>query len=161
MNLQWLDDQNLLHIAFHYLLLCPCICLSMSVSLCLSLFFSQVYLTYGLRFPLDMLLRVAASSRILTLCPILSGHLLLVSGCLLISVSCSIGVKKCCGLYKTNGGRGKRVSPLEILEVRALRLAVVSTVRRRFGPLPVSGVCSDLATSSCAPSCRGASADAV
>src|SRR6218665_3261722 len=34
-------------------------------------------------------------------------------------------------------------------------------VRRRFGPLPVSGVCSDLATSYWAPSCRGDSADAV
>src|SRR6218665_234366 len=30
-----------------------------------------------------------------------------------------------------------------------------------LGPLPVSGGCSDLATSSCAPSCPGASADAV
>ena len=80
---------------------------------------------------------------------------------MLVSVTCSIGAKECHDLYNTKGGHGQGVSPLEILEVRSLRLAVVLTVHRGYGLLLVSGVCSDLATSSCAPSCGGASADAV
>ena len=74
-----------------------------------------------------------------------------ISGCILLvsawSVTCSVSVKECRGLYKTTGERDmdaslnkrkntrERSLPLELLEVRAVRLSVVLTVRRRFRPV--------------------------
>jgi len=79
-------------------------------------------------------------------------------------VSRALSVRRSVVAYmrpQESAGKGSPRWSYIVLEVRVVRLAVVLTVRRRFGPLPVSGVCSDLATPSFAPSGHGASADAV